>query len=181
MLGVGAAWYEREHAGLGVPFPPLSERFERLEETLQICLQMWSGEEGPYEGSHYKLARTLNSPQPLRRPHPPIMIGGGGERKTLRLVAKYADACNLFPSPEVAHKLDVLRAHCEREDRDYDAIEKTATSAVNAETKPAQLLEALRGLHDLGFTATYLSIRATEPLPVLEMLGADVIPEISGW
>jgi alkanesulfonate monooxygenase len=180
-LGIGAAWNEEEAHGLGLPFPPLAERFERLEETLQICLQMWSGEEGPYEGSHYKLARTLNSPQPLRRPHPPIMIGGGGERKTLRLVAKYADACNLFPSPEVAHKLDVLRAHCEREDRDYDAIEKTATSAVNAETKPAQLLEALRGLHDLGFTATYLSIRATEPLPVLEMLGADVIPEISGW
>jgi len=180
-LGIGAAWNEDEARGLGLPFPPLAERFERLEETLQICLQMWSGEDGAYEGAHYKLARTLNSPQPLSRPHPPIMIGGGGERKTLRLVAKYADACNLFPSPEVAHKLDVLRAHCEREGRDYDAIEKTATLAVTAETNPAELLEQLRGLHDLGFTAVYVSIRGREPLPVLELLGAEVIAEIGGW
>ena len=180
-LGIGAAWNEEESLGLGLPFPPLAERFERLEETLQICLQMWSGEDGPYDGEHYKLARTLNSPQSPTRPHPPILIGGSGERKTLRLVAKYADACNLFPGPEVAQKLDVLRAHCEREGRDYDEIEKTATFGVDAETNPTELLEQLRGLHDLGFTVAYVSLRGTEPMPLLEMLGSEVIGEISGW
>src|SRR3954452_22991639 len=126
-LGVGAAWYEREHRGLGVPFPPTAERFERLEETLQICLQMWSDDNGPYRGRHYDLAETRNFPPALRRPRPPILIGGGGEKKTLLLVARYADACNLFgSSPEdIAHKLDVLRAHCETEGRDYDSITKT--------------------------------------------------------
>jgi alkanesulfonate monooxygenase len=180
-LGIGAAWNEEESLGLGLPFPALAERFERLEETLQICLQMWSGEEHSYEGAHYNLARTLNSPQPLSRPHPPIMVGGAGERKTLRLVAKYADACNIFPTPDVAHKLDVLRAHCEREGRDYDEIEKTTTFGVSADSNPAELLAQLRGLHDLGFTVAYLSIRGPEPLAVLEMLGSEVIGEISGW
>ena len=124
-LGIGAAWNEEESRGLGIPFPPVAERFERLEETLQICLQMWRGDESPYRGQHYQLDRLLNSPQALTRPHPPIMIGGGGEKKTLRLVARYADACNLFPSPDLARKLDVLRAHCEAEGRDYDEIAKT--------------------------------------------------------
>jgi F420-dependent oxidoreductase-like protein len=180
-LGIGAAWNEDEARGLGLPFPPIDERFERLEEALQICLQMWSADDGPYDGAHYKLARTLSSPQPLSRPHPPIIIGGSGERRTLRLVAKYADACNLFPSPELAHKLDVLRAHCEREGRDYDEIEKTTLLGVDAETNPAELLEQLRGLHDLGFTVAYVSVRGTEPLPLLEMLGSEVIAEIAGW
>ena len=127
-LGIGASWYEREQRALGVPVVPVAERFERLEETLQICLQMWSDNDGPYDGRHYQLAETLCSPRPLTRPHPPIMIGGGGEKKTLRLVARYADACNVFAtSPaDVAHKLDVLRAHCDDEGRDYDSIAKTA-------------------------------------------------------
>jgi F420-dependent oxidoreductase-like protein len=127
-LGIGAAWYEREHIGLGVPFPSVSERYERLEETLQICLQMWSDDDGPYEGKHYQLAETLNVPQSIQRPHPPILIGGQGEKKTLRLVAQYADACNLFSSagPDgVRHKLDVLRKHCDNVGTDYDAIRKT--------------------------------------------------------
>jgi F420-dependent oxidoreductase-like protein len=127
-LGIGASWYEREQRGLGVPLVPAPERFERLEETLQICLQMWSDNNGPYVGKHYELAETLCVPPPPSRPRPPILIGGGGERKTLWLVARYADACNLFASSpeEVAHKLDVLRAHCEVEGRDYEAIRKTA-------------------------------------------------------
>ncbi|MFB9239707.1 LLM class F420-dependent oxidoreductase [Plantactinospora siamensis] len=126
-LGIGASWYEREQRGLGVPVVPVPERFERLEETLRICLQMWSDDNGSFAGRHYQLAETLNSPQPLSRPHPPIMVGGGGEKKTLRLVARYADACNLFGSgpDDVAHKLDVLRRHCADEGRDYDAIAKT--------------------------------------------------------
>ncbi len=131
-LGVGAGWFEREHLGLGVPFPATSERFERLEETLQIALQMWSGEVGPFDGKHYQLAETLNQPMPLAVPRPPIMIGGGGEKKTLRLVARYGDACNLTAMPTeegmatLRHKLEVLRGHCETEGRSYDAIEKTA-------------------------------------------------------
>jgi F420-dependent oxidoreductase-like protein len=126
-LGVGASWYEREQHGLGVPVVPVAERFERLEETLQICLQMWSDDNGPFHGRHYQLAETLCSPPPISKPRPPIMIGGGGERKTLRLVARYADACNVFGSStaDVAHKLDVLRDHCAAEHRDYASIDKT--------------------------------------------------------
>ena len=127
-LGIGAAWYEREHEGLGVPFPATAERFERLEETLQICLQMWDpDDDGPYVGRHYKLAETLCVPPPVSRPRPPILIGGSGERKTLRLVARYADACNLFASTpaEAAHKLDVLRRHSDEVGRDVGEIRKT--------------------------------------------------------
>jgi F420-dependent oxidoreductase-like protein len=126
VLGLGAAWFEREHRALGVPFPPLAERFERLEEALQIAAQMWDPQNnGPYEGKHYQLAETLCSPQPLHRPQ--VMIGGSGERKTLRLVAQYGDACNLFASSpaDVEHKLDVLRRHCDDVGRNYDEIRKT--------------------------------------------------------
>ena len=126
-LGIGAAWYDREHRGLGVPFPPVSERFERLEETIQICLQMWSEDDGPYHGRHYQLEETLCRPRPVSSPGPRILIGGGGERRTLRLVAQYADACNLVGDPaEVAHKIDVLRRHCEDLGRDPNEIEVTA-------------------------------------------------------
>jgi F420-dependent oxidoreductase-like protein len=182
-LGIGAAWNDEESRGLGLPFPPIAERFERLEETLQICLQMWSGDEHPYDGSHYHLERTLNSPPTITKPRPPIMIGGVGERKTLRLVAKYADACNIFNGPEAGHKLDVLRGHCEREGRDYDTIEKTVTAMVRVERAngTGQLLEQLRSAHDLGFTVAYVTIPEPDPLPALEMLGSDVIPEISTW
>ncbi|MDH3708039.1 MAG: LLM class F420-dependent oxidoreductase [Acidimicrobiia bacterium] len=126
-LGIGAAWYEREHAGLGVPFPPLAERFERLEETLQICRQMWTGDTGPFNGTHYQLAEPINVPPPISDPHPPVMIGGSGEKKTLRLVAQYGDACNLFAGTpdEARHKLDVLRGHCDTVGTDYDTITKT--------------------------------------------------------
>jgi F420-dependent oxidoreductase-like protein len=129
ILGIGAAWYEREHLGLGVPFPPMAERFERLEETLRVCLQMWDpANNGRFDGKYYQLAETLTVPPQVQNPHPPIMIGGGGEKKTLRLVAQYGDACNLFAiSPElIIHKLDVLRKHCDDLGRDYDKITKTA-------------------------------------------------------
>jgi F420-dependent oxidoreductase-like protein len=127
-LGLGAAWYEREHLGLGVPFPPVAERFERLEEALQICLQMWSSDNGPYHGVHYKLEETLCVPAPVSMPRPRILIGGSGERKTLRLVATYADACNIFGAPDVvAHKVAVLRRHCDAIGRDPSEIEVTAS------------------------------------------------------
>ena len=126
ILGIGAAWNEDESRGLGLFFPSTKERFERLEEALQIVRQMWSDSQEPYHGQHYTLGRTLNSPQALSRPHPPIMIGGSGEKKTLRLVAQYADSCNIFNGPDLARKLDVLREHCAAVGRDYDEIEKTA-------------------------------------------------------
>jgi F420-dependent oxidoreductase-like protein len=136
-LGLGAAWYEREHRGLGVPFPSTAERFERLEETLQVCRQMWSADEGPFEGTHYRLAETVCVPPPLqtsgRLGGPPVMLGGNGERKTLRLVAQYADATNLFGSSgaEITHKLEVLRRHCDDVDRDYDTIQRTAMAGLD--------------------------------------------------
>src|SRR5436305_721490 len=125
-LGIGAAWNEEEHRGLGVPFPPLAERFERLEETLQIAHQMWSGNDKPYEGKYYHLARPLNSPQAVQKPHPPILIGGSGERKTLRLVAQYGDACNVFGDPaRVRHLMDVVDLHCDHVGRDPKTITRT--------------------------------------------------------
>jgi alkanesulfonate monooxygenase len=179
-LGIGAAWNEEEARGLGLPFPPLAERFERLEETVQICLQMWSGEDKPYTGKHYKLARTLSVPATVTRPRPPILIGGAGERKTLRLVARYADACNIFPA-DAARKLEVLREHCEREGRDYDSIEKTTTLGVRCDAQAGEVREQLRALHEIGFSAAYLSIRGLEPLRLVEMLGSEVFPELGTW
>jgi len=182
-LGIGAAWNEQEARGLGLPFPPLRERFERLEEALEICLQMWSGDESPHDGRHYRLERTLSSPQSVTRPRPPILIGGGGERRTLALVARYADACNLFPGPQAAHKLDVLREHCEREGRDYETIEKTTNVAFaeDSEDGAQALLEQLRAMRELGFSVAYVSMRAPDPVAALERLGSSVIPEIAGW
>src|SRR5262245_39378468 len=133
-LGIGAAWFDREHAGLGVPFPPLGERFERLEEALRIAKQMWSGEVKPFRGKHYALAETLCVPPPVSRPHPPILIGGMGEKKTLRLVARYADACNLFAfigAEPLGQKLDVLRRHCDAEKRDFATIPRTGLGTAN--------------------------------------------------
>ncbi|MET9801513.1 LLM class F420-dependent oxidoreductase [Streptomyces sp. NPDC006368] len=125
VLGIGAGFHEEEHRGLGFRLPPVAERFERLEETLRIARLMWGEGDAPFEGRHYRLERTLNSPQALSRPHPPILIGGGGERRTLRLVAEYGDACNLFHGADIPHKLGVLRAHCEAVGRPYEAVEKT--------------------------------------------------------
>ena len=170
-----------EAEGLGFDFPPLGERFERLEETLQICLQMWSENDSAFDGRHYQLERTLNSPAPLSRPHPFILIGGGGERKTLRLVAQYADACNIFVGgDEARNKLDVLRSHCETVGRDYDEIEKTTMISIDASTSQGELLDKLRAGHDLGFTTTYIFARNPEPLAAIELL-AGVAGEVGGW
>ena len=183
-LGIGAAWNEEEARGLGLSFPPTAERFERLEEALQICLQMWSENDGPYEGRHYQLARTLNSPQPLHRPHPPILIGGSGEKKTLRLVAKYAQACNLFGTPEVAHKLDVLRGHCEREGRNYDDIEKTVMSGLDPGEKGENvdaILQQLQQFAALGISEVHGIVPGVWKLSPLEILGREVVPAIADW
>ena len=179
MLGIGAAWNEEESRGLGLPFPPTAERFERLEEALQICLQMWSGSDEPYEGKHYRLARTLNVPQSLRRPHPPILIGGGGEKKTLRLVAQYAQACNLFNTPDVEHKLEVLRRHCADVGRDYDDIEKTVLTGADPGPdgeKIDSLLADLDRLAKLGFEYAHCRVPSVSELRGLQLLGERVIP-----
>jgi len=184
-LGIGAAWYEREHRGLGVPFPPVAERFERLEETLQICLQMWSDDDGPYEGKHYRLAETVCSPAPVSRPRPSILIGGSGERKTLRLVARYADACNLFAeSPEiVAHKLDVLRGHCDAEGRDYDAIDKTILGFAQPLDDPDGFLASMEAYAALGIDSVSLMPMTDDPVTWVTRLGDEVVPRVAsiGW
>ena len=182
MLGIGAAWNEEESRGLGLFFPSTKERFERLEEALQICLQMWSDDDAPYTGEHYRLERTLNSPQALSRPHPPILIGGAGEKKTLRLVAQYANACNIFDSPELGRKLDVLREHCERLGRDYGAIEKTAQVRFDLGPDGANVdatIEHLRELAGLGIEVAHGTLaRVSEP-GVLELMGERVIPAVA--
>jgi F420-dependent oxidoreductase-like protein len=182
-LGIGAAWNEEESKGLGIPFPPVAERFERLEETLQICLQMWRGDESPYRGTHYELDRPLNSPQALSKPHPPIMIGGGGERKTLRFVARYAQACNLFAGPDLARKLDVLRAHCDAENRVYDEIEKTCyyifDVGPNGE-KANEIIDDLGALAEMGFDTAIGAVANVWEITPLEIIGGQVIPMVAG-
>lgn len=157
--GIGAAWYEHEHESLGVDFPPVKERFERLEEALRIALGMWSDSDAGFEGAHYRPKRLLNVPAAIGSPHPRLLIGGSGERKTLRLVAKYADACNLFDNGDeaVAHKLSVLRGHCEQEGRDFDAIEKTVMVRIGPDSEAKSLARRVEQLHRLGISHAIVS------------------------
>jgi F420-dependent oxidoreductase-like protein len=180
-LGIGAAWNEAESRGLGIAFPPVAERFERLEETLQICLQMWRGDETPYHGKHYSLERPLNSPQSLSRPHPPILIGGGGEKKTLRMVAQYADACNLFAGRDTEHKLAVLRQHCETLGRDYDTIFKTAYYWFDTAKGSQQIIDELGALAELGFDAAMGAVANVWDVTPVEIIGSDGIPIVADF
>jgi F420-dependent oxidoreductase-like protein len=181
MLGIGAAWYEREHLALGVPFPPVAERFERLEEAVQICEQMWSDDDGPYEGKHYQLAETICQPRPLQSPRPPILIGGGGEKKTLRLVAQYADACNFFVSSpqDVRHKLDVLREHCDAVGRDYDSITKTILGRVNPDGDVSEFLSDMEQYAALGVSLVEVAPLPPDPARFVAALGENVIPRLN--
>lgn len=184
MLGIGAAWNEDEAAGLGLDFPPRSERFERLEEVIQIVLQMWGDGEGPYEGRHYALGRTLNSPQVLTRPHPPILVGGSGEQKTLRLVAKYADACNLFGADDPSRKLEVLRERCAEVGRDYDEIEKTVITSLDpgpTGERVGELVDQLGALAAAGFTVAHGSVPDVASLDRLEVLATRVVPAVAAF
>lgn len=179
-LGIGAAWNADEANGLGLSFPSTAERFERLEEALQICLQMWSESDAPYEGKHYRLDRTLNEPQPLRRP--PILIGGSGEKKTLRFVAKYAQACNLWPGPELGRKLDILRGHCEAEGRDYDDIEKTVMLSLDPGENGANidtLRTQLEGLAEHGIQEVHGWVPRVSEITPLELIGKEIIPAVA--
>ena len=183
ILGIGAAWNEDESRGLGLPFPPTAERFERLEEAIRICLQMWSDDDGSFDGKHYHLARTLNSPQPLARPRPPILIGGGGEKKTLRLVAQYADSCNIaFYNPdEAAHKLEVLRGHCADVGRNYDEIEKTAQTRFDLGEDGEHVQRTIEQLHhasELGFTVAHGSLLGVSKARQQDFFLERIIPAL---
>lgn len=182
-LGIGAAWYEREHRGLGVPFPSVGERIERLEETLQICLQMWSDDDGAYEGRHYELAETICVPRPISQPRPPIWIGGGGEKKLLRLVARYADVSNLIATSrdEVAHKLEVLRNHCHDVGRDPDEITKTILYVGDAlaHGDADGFVEEMKYYGSLGISTVAVMPLDDDPVGFIERVGTDVIPRLS--
>jgi len=184
-FGIGAAWNEREARGLGVPFPNLKERFERLEETLQIAKQMWEGEVVPYNGKHYQLTETLSSPQPLSRPHPPILVGGMGEKKTLRLVAKYADACNLFLFPGrdvLRHKLEILRRHCDEVGRAYSDIERTTLGTVHLAAgamSASDVIAQCRSLADIGIQHAIFNLPNVSEMKPLEVFGKEIIPAVA--
>jgi F420-dependent oxidoreductase-like protein len=182
-LGIGAAWYEQEAHALGIPFPSRAERFERLEEALRICLQMWSGDETPFRGTHFQLDRPLNHPQAITRPHPPIMIGGTGERKTLRLVARYAQACNLFfPGPELPRKLAVLRAHCEAEGRCYDEIEKSVLFHLDVGERgerASEVVEELARLAELGIGTVICNVAGIWDRKPIDVIGSEIIPAVA--
>ena len=185
-FGIGAAWNEEEHIGLGVPFPPTSERFERLEEALRIAHQMWSGDEKPFEGKYYQPQRLLNSPQSVQRPHPPILIGGSGEKKTLRLVAQYADACNIFArigKDELAHKLNVLRDHCQTLGRPYEEIEKTTLDVLNitrdgrnGSLTPSAVIDQLGELAEMGINQAIFSLTNVSDLEPFDLLATEIVP-----
>ena len=189
-LGIGAAWNQQESEGLGFPFPRLGVRFEMLEETLQIAHQMFEGErgsQGRHDGKHYSATRLLNSPQSISRPRVPIMIGGGGEQKTLRLVAQYGDACNVgWGSPEaLVHKLAVLRRHCEALGRPYEEIERTTLTGVRVSKDghggtetPDQLTDRFGELGDAGAQHILFSVRDVWQTESLELIGSTVIPAL---
>jgi F420-dependent oxidoreductase-like protein len=183
-FSIGAAWNEREAKGLGVPFPPLGVRFELLEETLQIAKQMWSPDNGPYHGKHNHLEETLCSPQPLSRPHPPILVAGGGEKKTLRMVAQYADACNLFGPPEtVSAKLAILKQHCDALGRDYGSIEKTTLGT--ADVQPGKMtandvIAQCKVLAAMGVQHAIFNIPNVHEIRPLEVFGREIIPAVAG-
>lgn len=181
-LGIGAAWFEQEHLGLGVTFPPLKERFQRLEEALQIVHQMWSDDVGPYAGKHYQLAETLNVPQPLTKPHPPILIGGSGEKKTLKFVAKYADACNMFVgTPDDARrKIGILHEHCDAVGRNFEDIDKTIYRPleINETNSAAQIIDTLGQFAEAGVQTILGPVPDVYTMKQLEMIGRDIIPQI---
>ena len=184
-FGVGAAWYESEAIALGVPFPPLKERFERLEETVQLALQMWSGNVAPYSGKHYHLAETLCSPLPISKPHPPIMIGGAGEKRTLPLVAKYADACNLyaFENLEVIRaKLEILRRYCENIGRPFEEIERTAIGSIDlreGKMSARETIDYCRRVNQAGIQHFIVSMPGDHELEPIELMGKEIIPAVA--
>jgi F420-dependent oxidoreductase-like protein len=184
-FAIGAAWNDQEARGLGIPFPPLGVRFEMLEETLEIAKQMWSANDGPYRGKHHQLERTLCVPQPLSRPHPPILVAGGGEKKTLRLVAQYADACNLYGSVDtIRAKLDILKRHCEALGRDYRTIEITTLGTVDPRPgamSSQDVIAECRALAAIGVQHAVFNMPTVHELAPIEQFRRDIIPAVEGY
>ncbi|MGO9512790.1 MAG: LLM class F420-dependent oxidoreductase [Steroidobacteraceae bacterium] len=182
-FAIGAAWNEQEAKGLGAPFPPIAVRFEMLEEALQIAKQMWSANNGPYHGKHNHLEETLCSPQPLSRPHPPILVAGGGEKKTLRLVAKYADACNLYGAPEtIGAKLAILKRHCDAVGRDYACIEKTTLGTVDlapGRMSAQDVIAQCKVLAAIGVQHAIFNLPNVHEIRPLEVFGREIIPALA--
>jgi F420-dependent oxidoreductase-like protein len=179
-LGIGAAWYEKEHLALGVPYPPISQRFEMLEEAIQICEQMWSDNEGPYEGKHYQLAETICRPRPIQAPRPPILIGGGGEKKTLKLVAKYADACNLFDIGDgIGDKLAILDRHCEEQGRDPKSVQRTAMNLGNPFDDIDAFLRKMEAWSALGISKVWVAPPDLDPVRFVSRMADEVLPRLS--
>jgi len=186
MLGIGAGDYEEEAVGLGLPFPPsMGERFDLLEETVRACLEMWEGDRGSecgFEGRHVRLGQALNLPQSLQRPHPPILIAGSGEKRTLPLVARYGDACNIRPSPKIPQQLDLLKRLCEREGRDYGAIEKTAPFFFDVGekgSKVGELVGRLQWLAGMGIETVFGWVVGVDRIEPIEIMGREVIPAVA--
>ena len=179
-FGIGAAWNEEESTGLGFPMPPLADRFRILEDTLKMAHEMWSGERGSggrFEGRTLTATRLLNAPQSLSRPRVPIMIGGGGEQKTLRLVAQYADATNVFGGPpQIAHKYAVLREHCERLGRPYEEIERSTLQRIDLDAEePAATVERFGALAEAGAQHILFSVRAVNDVAKLERIATEIL------
>jgi len=184
-FGIGAAWYEREHIGLGVRFPPVSERFERLEETLQIADRMFKGDMTPYKGKYYEVPEPINSPALVSSPRPMVMIGGSGEKKTLKLVARYADACNINAAdrPGLQHKLDVLQEHCEMEGRNYDEIEKTTSIGLTSSEpfNSSDVIKECEELAEMGFDTVFTrAVGSGDRVAMVEKIGKEIIPNVAG-
>jgi F420-dependent oxidoreductase-like protein len=184
-FGIGAAWNEAEARGLGTPFPPIGVRFEQLEEALQIAKQMWSPNNGPYHGKHNQLTETLCVPQPLSRPHPPILIAGGGEKKTLRMVAQYADACNVYgPVETVRAKLAILKEHCSALGRDYKSIEKTTLGTIEVQPgkmSASQVVAQCKALSELGVDQAIFNMPNVHEMKPLEIFGKEIIPAVAAF
>jgi F420-dependent oxidoreductase-like protein len=184
ILGIGAAWHDVEHEAMGFDFPPVKERMDRLEEAVQICRAMFREETPSFDGRYYRVQAVHNVPRPIQPGGPPIMIGGGGEKKTLRFVARYAQLCNLSAGPELPHKLDVLREHCEREGRDYNEIEKTAAFKFDLGDQGERVdetLTALRRLAELGIDTAHGKVINADGIDALERMGRDVIPAAAAF
>lgn len=180
-FGVGAAWNEDESHALGFVFPPLKIRFEQLEDTLQLALQMWKDDDNEFKGKQFMLPRPMNHPQAIQKPHPPILVGGGGEQKTLRLVAKYADACNLFArlgEDELKRKLNILRKHCNEVGRNYDDIEKTILYQADVDFKPQEVIDECKRLRELGFSHIMIGVPKMKNSDPVQKLAEKVIPKV---
>ena len=180
-FGIGAGWYEDESKGFGIPYPSTSKRFELLEDNLRLAKALWESDEASFEGKHLTAPAITNNPRPLSSPHPRIMIGGTGPKKTLRMVAQYADACNIFERVDTQKALDTLKSHCETLGRDYNTIEKTSLGTVHLSGKDTvdSVINRIKGLSEEGFTHVIFNMPDVYEITPLETFGKEIIPAVA--